>query len=123
MRIHTFPLGVDNCYLLEGDKGVLIDGGAPPPPPSYPSALSPAGNHRNNEQTSSGDTSACFFPIENRKRFFDGTDGPVEFLSVGLCFTLAIFEIFRPFAEDPFVGPCVVNGCDRSHRRMSGHQH
>ncbi len=29
MRIHTIPLGVDNCYLLEGGTCVLIDGGAP----------------------------------------------------------------------------------------------
>ncbi len=29
MKIHTIPLGVDNCYLLEGETCVLIDGGAP----------------------------------------------------------------------------------------------
>ncbi len=29
MKIHTIPLGIDNCYLLEGEKCVLIDGGAP----------------------------------------------------------------------------------------------
>jgi len=28
VKIHTIPLGVDNCYLLEGEKCVLIDGGA-----------------------------------------------------------------------------------------------
>ena len=29
MKIHTIPLGIDNCYLLEGEKCVFIDGGAP----------------------------------------------------------------------------------------------
>jgi glyoxylase-like metal-dependent hydrolase (beta-lactamase superfamily II) len=29
MKIHTIRLGIDNCYLLEGDRCVLIDGGAP----------------------------------------------------------------------------------------------
>ncbi len=29
MKIHTIPLGVDTCYLLEGDRCVFIDGGAP----------------------------------------------------------------------------------------------
>ena len=29
MKIHTIPLGIDNCYLLEGEKYVFIDGGAP----------------------------------------------------------------------------------------------
>ena len=29
MKIHTVPLGVDNCYLLEGERCVFIDGGAP----------------------------------------------------------------------------------------------
>ena len=29
MKIHTIPLGVDNCYLLEGEQCVFIDGGAP----------------------------------------------------------------------------------------------
>ena len=29
MKIHTIPLGIDNCYLLEGERCVLIDGGAP----------------------------------------------------------------------------------------------
>jgi len=29
MKTHTIPLGIDNCYLLEGEKCVFIDGGAP----------------------------------------------------------------------------------------------
>ena len=29
MRIHAIPLGIDNCYLLEGERCVFIDGGAP----------------------------------------------------------------------------------------------
>jgi hydroxyacylglutathione hydrolase len=29
MKIHVVPLGIDNCYLLEGVKSVFIDGGAP----------------------------------------------------------------------------------------------
>jgi len=29
MKIHTIPLGIDNCYLLEGESCVFIDGGAP----------------------------------------------------------------------------------------------
>ena len=29
MKIDTIALGVDNCYLLEGEKYVFIDGGAP----------------------------------------------------------------------------------------------
>ena len=28
-KFHTIPLGVDNCYLLEDEKCVLVDGGAP----------------------------------------------------------------------------------------------
>lgn len=28
-QFHTIPLGIDNCYLLEGESCVLIDGGAP----------------------------------------------------------------------------------------------
>jgi hypothetical protein len=30
MKIHAIPLGIDNCYLLEGEKCVSIDGGALP---------------------------------------------------------------------------------------------
>ena len=29
MDIRTIPLGIDNCYLLEGERCVFIDGGAP----------------------------------------------------------------------------------------------
>jgi hydroxyacylglutathione hydrolase len=29
MKVHTIPLGIDNCYLLEGKRHVFIDGGAP----------------------------------------------------------------------------------------------
>ncbi len=29
INIHTIPLGIDNCYLLEGERRVFIDGGAP----------------------------------------------------------------------------------------------
>ncbi len=28
-RVHILPLGIDNCYLLQGDGCVLVDGGAP----------------------------------------------------------------------------------------------
>ncbi len=29
MQIHSVPLGIDNCYLLQGERSVFIDGGAP----------------------------------------------------------------------------------------------
>lgn len=28
-KFHTIPLGIDNCYLIEGETCVLVDGGAP----------------------------------------------------------------------------------------------
>ena len=30
MKIHPIPLGVGNCYLLEGERCVFVDGGAFP---------------------------------------------------------------------------------------------
>jgi glyoxylase-like metal-dependent hydrolase (beta-lactamase superfamily II) len=29
LKIHTIPMGIDNCYLIESKQCVLIDGGAP----------------------------------------------------------------------------------------------
>lgn len=28
-QFHTLPLGIDNCYLIEGENWLLVDGGAP----------------------------------------------------------------------------------------------
>ncbi len=45
VTIHPITLGVDHCYLIRGEKIIMIDGGAPKQGKRFMKAIERLGNH------------------------------------------------------------------------------